>query len=142
MLSAERLMLLGGLAAFVITVQCVRRRELREKYAVGWVLLSLALLAVGLFPSSIMLLADAARLSYSSLVLFLALGAIYLFSMSVSVSLTRQRRTSVRLLQDLALVEQELADMRADLAQLRNEAPPLEQAAPPAMPNVGSAPSA
>ena len=74
------------------------------------------LAAPGLANSFLLLsaasLADASRLAYPSAVLFVALGAIYLFAMSVSVSLTRQHRASVRLNQELALLRRRLDEQK------------------------------
>lgn len=58
MLTAERLMLIGGLVAFLLTIHWVRRRDLREKYAVGWLVVAFVLLLIGFFPSAIMAMAD------------------------------------------------------------------------------------
>ena len=52
-----------------------------------------------------MSLADASRLSYPAAVLFVALAAIYVFSFTVSVSLSRQYRRNTRLNQEIALLE-------------------------------------
>jgi hypothetical protein len=108
MLTAERLMLIGGLTSFLLTVHWVRRRDLREKYAVGWVLVACVLLLTGLFPGVIMSLADAAHLSYPAAVLFVALAVVYVFSLGVSVSLTRQYRRNVRLTQEVAMLERRI----------------------------------
>lgn len=111
MLNAERLMFLGGAAAFLLTIYQVRNRDLREKYAVAWFLVGLVLFLCGLFPQTIMLLADRVRLSYPAAVLFVALAAVYLFSFSVSLSLTRQYRRSVRLMQEHAILEYRLRQL-------------------------------
>src|SRR5205085_164729 len=87
LLTAERLMLIGGLSAFLLTIYWVRKRHLREKYAVVWVGVAALLLLCGIFPEVIMTFADTAHLAYPSAVLFVALAAIYTFSFSVSVSL-------------------------------------------------------
>lgn len=107
-LNAERLMFLGGLAAFVLTVYQVRNRDLREKYAVAWILVGLLLFLCGLFPQLLMAMAERVRLSYPAAVLFLALAAVYLFSFSVSMSLTRQYRRGVRLMQEQAILDYRL----------------------------------
>lgn len=117
MLTAERLMLIGGLCAFLLTLHWVRNRDLREKYAVGWVVVAVLLLLLGLFPQVLMSFADAAHLSYPAAVLFVSLAAIYLFSFMVSVSLTRQYRRNVRLTQELALLEQRLRQVERRLQQ-------------------------
>jgi hypothetical protein len=115
-INAENLMLIGGLSAFVLTIYWVRSRDLREKYAVGWVIVAVLLLLLGLFPGLIMRVADASHLSYPSAVLFVALAAIYLFSFLVSVSLTRQYRRNVRLAQEVALLEQRLRELEKAVA--------------------------
>lgn len=117
-MNAETLMLLGGIAAFALTFSWVRSRRLREKYAVAWMLVATALLLMGMFPQVIMGFARAMRMAYPSMVLFLALGAIYIFSMSVSLSLTKARRSSVRLSQELALARYELEQVRQRLSAL------------------------
>jgi hypothetical protein len=110
-MSAELLMLLGGCAAFAVTLWWVRTRELREKYALVWLVVGAVLFLCGLFPEVIMAAADASRLSYPSAVLFVALGAMFLFSFTVSVSLTRLHRRSVRLVQEVALLRRRLAEL-------------------------------
>jgi hypothetical protein len=108
MINAETLMLIGGCAAFVLTIYWVRSRDLREKYAIVWMAVAGLLLLCGLFPGLLMGLATASRLSYPAAVLFIALGVMYVFSFTVSVSLTRQHRQNVRLTQELALLESRL----------------------------------
>jgi hypothetical protein len=113
-MNAEILMLLGGVTAFGLTIHWVRSRELREKYAVVWILVSVLLLLCGLFPWVIKDLATAVQLSYPAAVLFVALAAIYLFAFTVSVSLSRQYRRHVRLLQEIALLEERLRRLEAE----------------------------
>jgi hypothetical protein len=121
-MSAERLMLIGGVAAFLLTVYWVRSRKLRERYAIGWLLVATILLLCGVFPGIIMRFASASRLSYPSAVLFIALAAMYCFSFFVTVSLTRQYRRNVRLLQEIAILNSRLRDVEAQL-QRPPEAP-------------------
>ncbi len=115
-MSAEILMQIGGVAAFLLTLYWVRSRALREKYAVVWIGVALLLLICGIFPRLIMTFAEQTGLAYPSAVLFISLGAIYVFSFSVSVSLTNQYRRNVRLSQELALMETRLRALERDLA--------------------------
>lgn len=108
MINAEFLMLLGGCGAFAMTLYWVRVRELRERYAIGWLAVATLLLLTGLFPGVLMGIADRAHLSYPALVLFVALGLIYLNSFFVSVALTKNYRWNVRLTQQMALLEERL----------------------------------
>jgi hypothetical protein len=110
-LNAETLMLIGGVFAFLLTLYWVRSRDLREKYAVVWMFVAFLLLLCGVFPQVIMKFAEYSKLGYASAVLFISLGAIYIFSFSVSVSLTRQYRRNIRLTQEIAILEQRLRDL-------------------------------
>ncbi|HVW02184.1 MAG TPA: DUF2304 domain-containing protein [Planctomycetaceae bacterium] len=123
-MDAERLMLVAGIAAFALTIHWVRSRELRERYAIGWISLSVLLLIAGLFPDILKRLAELCHLQYPSAVLFLALGAIYTFSFFVTVSLSHEHRRSVRLSQEVALLEQRVRMLEAerDAFPVRHEA--------------------
>lgn len=114
-MTAESLMLVGGATAFALTLYWVRRRELREKYAVAWVVLATLLFLVGLFPGLIMRFAEFTHLAYSSAVLFISLTLIYLFSFTVSVSLTHQFRRNVRLTQELGMLEERVRHLERAL---------------------------
>jgi hypothetical protein len=101
-------MLVGGIVAFALTIYRVRNRDMREKYAVAWIGLAVVLLLIGFFSKEFEQIARACRLSYPSAVLFIALTAIYLFSFSVSLTLSRHHRQNMRLLQEIALLEHRL----------------------------------
>lgn len=115
-MTAETLMFLGGVSAFVLTLYWVRSRGLREKYAVGWTAVAALLLFVGVFPEALKTLAEWSRLSYPAAVLFAALTVIYLFSFTVSVSLTHQYRRGVRLTQEVAILEERVRRLERALA--------------------------
>jgi hypothetical protein len=116
MITAELLMTVGGVSAFFLTLNWVRKRELREKYAVVWIAVAFTLLLIGLFPAMVMYFADNAHLSYPAAVLFVALAAIYLFAFSVSVSLSRQFRRNTRLAQEMAILELRLREVERRLS--------------------------
>jgi hypothetical protein len=120
-MTAESMMMVGGIGAFLLTLNWVRNRDLREKYAVVWMAVATLLLICGLFPNLVMWFANASHLSYSAAVLFVAIAVDYVFSFTVSVSLTRQYRRNVRLTQELALLEMRLRR----LEELNGGAPPV-----------------
>jgi Tfp pilus assembly protein PilN len=126
-MTAETLMLAGGVTSFALTLYWVRSRELREKYAVAWVLLASGLLLVGLFPGLVMRFADYAHLSYAAAVLFVALTLIYLFAFTVSVSLTHQYRRNVRLTQQVALLEERVRELERAAKEKEAAAAPGER---------------
>jgi hypothetical protein len=122
-MTAETLMLAGGVTAFLLTVYWVRSRDLREKYALGWLAVASLLLLLGIFPELIMGFAERARLSYPAAVLFVALTLIYLFSFTVSVSLSHLYRRTIRLTQEVAILKQRLGRLEQQLAE-RTPPPP------------------
>jgi hypothetical protein len=114
-MNAELLMLVAGTGAFLLTLFWVRSREIREKYALLWLLVALCLLLLGIFPQSIMELSKVLHLSYVALVLFVGLVLSYVFGFFVSVSLTRQFRRNVQLAQELALTNWRLEELEKAL---------------------------
>jgi len=81
------------------------RSELRERYAIGWLAVATLLLITACFQKT----QSHRRLGASELsgvVLFVALGLIYLNSFFVSVRMTKHYRWNVRLTQQMALLEE------------------------------------
>ena len=110
-MNAERLMLLGGVIAFVLTAVWVRNRTVRERYAVWWLALATLLLMAGAYPKGIMWLARTANLSYPAAVLLISLTLIYIFCFTVTVFLSAQRKTNVRLIQEIALLNHRIEQL-------------------------------
>ena len=109
--NAERLMFLGGLVAFLITIWFVRKRDIREKYALTWIAVSFLVLLGGLFPKTVMQLAQDLHLSHSAFVLYIALGFGYLYAFGLSISLSRQFHRNRRLTQEIALLEERVRSL-------------------------------
>jgi len=104
-MTAERLMLAGGVSAFLLTVYWVRKRELRERYALGWLSVALLLLTIGVCPGILKGMAEYSRLSFTAAAFFLALTTTYFLAFSITVSLSRSHGRNLRLTQELALLE-------------------------------------
>lgn len=121
--TAEKIMLLSGVAAFLTTLYWVRSRDLREKYAILWLIIALGVLVLGLFPELLMTFAETIHFSYSSAVLLLVAVTVYIFSFAVSVSETRQYRRSIRLAQELAILEARVQRLEA----AAGKTPPVER---------------
>lgn len=105
---AKILILAIGLAGFITTVYWVRKRDLREKYAMGWLGVACLMLFAGVFPELLLWLAYHARVSFPTLVLGLSLALLVPFAFSVSISLSRMHRRNVKLTQQIAILEQRL----------------------------------
>ena len=107
-LSAEFLMLAGGVAAFIWTVAVVRIRRMREKYALTWIGIATLLLLNGMFPEVLLGIAEASNLSYPAAMLGVALVVFYVFAFSATLTLSRLHRSARRMNQEIALMEERL----------------------------------
>jgi hypothetical protein len=115
------LFLLIGLAIVSATVALIRKRRLRDEYAVLWVCTGLVFLVAVLLPESFVQGITTGLMDWGaafSLICFLFLGAIVLH---YSVVLTRHMERQSSLEQEIALLRDELERLRSEL---REVAPP------------------
>jgi hypothetical protein len=105
--------ILVALLVLVLTVELLRRRTLREKYAVLWLVVSLVGVAFAVFPE--LLAVVSARLGFQVPANFLfALAALVLLvvGMQLSLEVGRQEDRSQRLAEEVALLREELERLR------------------------------
>lgn len=74
-----------AVAALVLVVELLRRRRLREKYAVIWVVISIGTLVVAIFPSLLRGVAQAIGIQTPSNLLFFG-SLLVLFAVSLQLS--------------------------------------------------------
>lgn len=74
-----------AIAALVLVFELLRRRRLREKYAVIWVVIALATLLVAVFPALLSQFADLVGIATPSNLLFFG-SLITLFAVSLQLS--------------------------------------------------------
>lgn len=89
----------------LVTVEMIRRRKLREEYALLWVGASVALVIVAIFPGIIIWLQDKLHVNYLTIVvlgLFLFLAMIV---MHFAIVISKQSDQIRQLAQKLALME-------------------------------------
>jgi hypothetical protein len=108
--------LVGGVAIVLVMLELLRRRQLKEKYAVLWLVVSVAIAVLAVAPG--LLDAVAARLSVADPVnLLLFVGMLVLLSVCVHLSWECSR------------LEDETRSLAEEVALLRNQ---VEQREPPA----------
>ncbi len=123
--------IIGVLAAFavlVLTVELLRRRALREKYAVIWLVVSLVAVVFTVFPG--LLLRVSQRLGFqipANFVFAIAALVLLVVGMQLSLEVGRLEDRSQRLAEEVGL-------LRHDIEQLRREhagSAPTDPAEPP-----------
>jgi hypothetical protein len=110
----------GSLTTLLLLFELLRRRRLREKYAVFWVVVALLTLVVAIFPSTLAAVADLVGVSVPSNLLFFVASMVLLgVSIHHSYELGRLEERTRTLAEEIALMRLELdvrrqADDRVD----------------------------
>ncbi|MBX6772839.1 MAG: DUF2304 domain-containing protein [Chloroflexi bacterium] len=101
--------IIGSLAIMLVVAWLIRRRALREEYALLWFAASIGLIAVSLWRRSLDIAARLVGVAYPPSVLLLA-GIIlgFFLALHYSVSLSRLTDQNKRLAQEIALLRYEI----------------------------------
>jgi hypothetical protein len=103
-----------GLVVLAVIFELVRRRQLREKYALLWLAVGLVVIPLALFPRALDHLAVALGVASGvSLVLFLGILFLLLVSVHLSWEVNRLEEETRTLAEDIALLRTQLAEDRA-----------------------------
>ncbi len=106
-------LMIGVLAVifFLFTIEFIRKRHLREEYAILWLSMSLAIALLSLWPGLVGLLGQFTGLFYVSAVVII----IFIFLISVlmhySIVISRIKETNKELVQKYALLELRLKEL-------------------------------
>lgn len=109
-----------ALILLLVTLELVRRNKLLEDYSVLWLLLGVAMLAMGLWKGAVPLLARLTGVIYEPSAVFIAVLALcFALLMHFAVVISRLTRQVTALTQRVALLEMEAAqdDTVADEAE-------------------------
>jgi hypothetical protein len=103
--------ILGSLAIMLFVFQLIRRRKLREEYALLWFGAGLVMIAFSIWRPGIDVVADLVGIDYGPSILYL--GAIifgFLIALHFSLALSRLADQNKKLAQELALLKASLAE--------------------------------
>lgn len=102
----------ASVAVMTVVFELIRRRRLREEYAILWFLGGLVLIGVSLWRASLEWAARALGVAYPPSVLLLAvIGLGFLVAIHFSISLTRLSEQNKRIAQELALLRLRLESL-------------------------------
>ena len=118
--------LAAAVLIFVVTVELIRRRKLREEYAMLWVLASVVLLAFAIFPRLLLYLSELLGVFYLTTVVLIAFSFLSLMVLHLSVVASRSADDVRQIAQRLALLEERLERLAppAGGAEPQGPAPP------------------
>jgi len=133
MIWTQRIVLiLMGLALLGLTLELIRKRRLREEYAVLWVCTGLMLLGFAVMDRALVGLAGWLHLENATLLALLCFVFLAAIVLHYSVVISRHSEREKSLAQELALLKDELEKVRA--ATREAPTPPAEaKPRPPAL---------
>jgi len=116
---------LGALALGLVIVGSVTvlllRRQLREKYAVLWLAIGLAVLLLGVFPQALTWLTAVLGFQLpANLIFTLAIGLLLAVTLHLSWELTRTEERLRRLAEEAAITRLRQDQLEQDIAALRD----------------------
>lgn len=106
-----------ALAALVVVVELLRRRRLREKYAVIWVVIAVGTVVVAVFPQLLVWFTGLIGIQTPSNLLFFA-SVITLFAVSLQLS------------REVGLLEEQSRRLAEEIGTLKMKVDALERAQP------------
>ncbi|HEX6500518.1 MAG TPA: DUF2304 domain-containing protein [Micromonosporaceae bacterium] len=96
---------LTGLALLLVLVNLLRRRQLREKYAVLWIIVGLLIVPLALFPKLLDTVARALGIASGvSLVMFLGILFLLVVCVHLSWEVNRLEEETRTLAEEVALI--------------------------------------
>jgi len=99
----------------------VRRDQLHGRYALWWLSVAVAALVLGLFPGIVDRIGHAFGVNYPPmLVVLLVISALLLKILVSDIDVTRRERRVRRLLQKIAIMEEEQRQLRTEMDSLRS----------------------
>lgn len=107
--------LVGALVSLAVIIELLRRRQLREKYSVLWLLVGTGVAVLALFPGLLEWLSNIAGVAVPANLLFFA-ALVLLLSVSVHLSweISRLEDETRKLAEDVAILRLELEQSRHD----------------------------
>ncbi len=114
--------LLGSLLTLGVVFELLRRRRLREKYAVFWVVVASVTLLLAAFPTVLVWLSDLAGVAVpANLLFFLASMVLLVVSIQHSHELGRMEDRTRTLAEEVALLRMRMDDRRSGSEAGRSE---------------------
>lgn len=108
--------IVGALLTLGVVIEMLRRRKLRERHAVWWLLAGVLALIIGVFPSVLAWAAALVGITLpTNLVFFVSLFILFLVSIQHSVELTSLEQKTQTLAERAALQDMRITDLERRL---------------------------
>ena len=103
--------ILFSIIFILFVMHLVRKNKLEEKYSILWVIASVVILIVSLFPRLITIIANKFNVYYPpSLMLLFAIIILGAYIIHISVVITKQNKMIVKLTQELGILKEKIEE--------------------------------
>lgn len=103
--------ILFSIIFILFVMHLVRKNKLEEKYSILWLIASIVILVVSLFPGIITTVANKFNVYYPpSLMLLFAIIILGAYIIHISVVITKQNKMIVKLTQELGILKEKVKD--------------------------------
>jgi len=112
-----------ALIVALTAIELIRRRKLREEYAMLWMASSIALLVFAIFPSLVMYLQRLLQVSYLTLIVLTCFGFLAMILMHMATVISRQAEQIRRLAEHAAIQQRRIEEALDKTRQDRGPEP-------------------
>jgi hypothetical protein len=106
--------ILASVASLVVVVELLRRRKLRERHAIWWLIAGLLALVVSVFPATLIWTASLIGIVLPiNLVFFVAIAVLFFVCLQHSAEVTQLESKTRALAEDVAILELRLRRLEA-----------------------------
>jgi hypothetical protein len=98
-----------------VTIELIRRRKLREEYAMLWLGSAVVMLAIAVFPRVVIMLQDALHVTYLTIVVLALFFFLAMIVMHFSIVISKQSEDIRQLAQRLAIMNNKLEEKDKDV---------------------------
>ncbi len=95
----------------LVTFELIRRRKLREEYAVLWILASVVLVVFALFPKLLWYISETLGLFYLTTMVLICFGFLALVVLLLSVVISRSMVDIRQIAQRIAMLERKIEQL-------------------------------
>ena len=101
----------AAVLALAVVIELLRRRHLRERHAIWWLVAGLLALLVGIFPDTLVWAANIVGIEVPiNLVFFVSIAVLVLVCLQHSAELTKMESRTRTLAERIALIEMQLQE--------------------------------
>lgn len=113
--------ILLSLVIVFVTIELIRRRKLREEFAILWCLASLTLLVFGIYPKLLWIVSDALGIFYLTTLVLAGFGFLSLVTIHFAMVLSKLSNENAKLAQQMVMLEEELAELKGTGGQPKHQ---------------------